>query len=858
MGRRISPARFSDPLRPLRAVTALLCLLAAAGMMMLAPSTSAFAQSFTNKPVSKPAATPGQPDKLLLQADELVYNRDKNSVAAQGAVRLYYQGRTLQADKVIYDRATSRVFASGNAKLTEADGTVSYGEKFELSDDFKDGFIDSLRADTVDKTHFTAARAERSAGETTVFEKGTYTACEACKGDPSRPPFWQVRAKRIIHKGDEQTVYYEDATLEFFGFPVAYLPYFSAPDATVTRRSGVLAPHYIYKSTLGVGVSIPYFWALAPDHDLTFTPTFLSRQGFLGEVEWRQRLLNGSYSVRAAGIFQQDRGVFLPPPFGPGNRDFRGSVESTGLFFINERWKFGWNATATSDKWFTTDYKQPTTGLTNNYFRETISTAYLTGQGQRGYFDLRGYYIQGQSKYDFQKQQPVVLPVIDYNKTFDLRPERTAGIGGQVEIDFNAIALTREAAAYQATGARTLDNAFSLYDVCTVYAPGTANGRCLVRGIGGDYARATLNLSWKRKIIDPIGQVWTPFAFAHVSGSWLKLNTTNSYTFASANGTSVLQNASQNNFFNNTGSSFNGEASPGVGLEYRYPFIAQTSFATHIFEPIAQIIARPNSNLGTRIVNEDAQSLVFDDTNLFEWSKYSGYDRFETGVRANLGAQYTAAFTNGGYANVMAGQSFQLAGRNSYARPDAANVGISSGLDSARSDYVARTIIAPWSNVSFIAKGRFDESNFTMRRLDLAMNAKIFDIDTSLQYARYSAQPALGYDKRREGLSAMAKYKFLENYSVEGNVVFDLSRHLYNGLTTAHVGPFSVAGLGVGVGYEDTCTTFNIKYNATYRDNATNSTRTRSQSVLFELKLRTLGDTKVKTSLGSSQVTDGL
>ena len=852
MGRRTGPAIGIAHLLPGRAAMALLCLLSS-----LIPLQAVVAQSLADRLKPKAAAPGAAPDKLLLQAKELLYNRDKNSVSAQGEVRMYYQGRTLQADTVTYDRATNRVYASGNAKLTETDGTISYGDKFELSDDFKDGFIDSLRADTVDKTHFTAARAERSDGDVTVFENGTYTACDACKNDPSRPPLWQVKAKRIIHKGTEQTVYYEDATLEFYGYPVAYIPYFSTPDPTVTRKSGFLAPHYIYKNTLGFGLTVPYFWALAPNYDLTFAPTVLSRQGFLGEVEWRHRLLNGAYNIKAAGIFQQDRGVFLTPPFGPGNRDFRGSVETNGEFLINQRWKFGWSAVIASDKWFTRDYRQPTTAYTNNYFSEAISTVYLTGQGQRGYFDLRGYYIQGQSKYDFQKQQPVVLPVLDYNKTFDLAPQRTAGIGGQIEVDFNAISLTREAAAYQATGARTLDTAFRLRDVCTTYLPGTVAGRCLVRGIGGEYARATLNVSWKRKFIDPLGQVWTPFLFAHVNGSWLKLDTADKFTFASAAGTSILDNGSQTNFFNNNSNAFNGEVVPGAGLEYRYPFIAQTSYATHVFEPIAQIIARPNSNLGTRIVNEDSQSLVFDDSTLFEWSKYSGYDRFETGVCANLGAQYSMNFTHGGYANILVGQSFQLAGRNSYANADAANVGISSGLDTKRSDYVARALYSSPGGLSFIAKGRFDENNFTMRRLDVALNAKVFGLDTSLQYARYAAQPALGYDKRREGISAIAKYRFNENYYVGADAVFDLSRHLYNPIAISHVGLFSPASIGVGFGYEDECTTFNVKLNSTYNDNASNNTRTRSQSVLFELKLRTLGDTKIKTSLGSP-VTEGL
>ena len=41
--------------------------------------------------------------------------------------------------------------------------------------------------------------------------------------------------------------------------------------------------------------------------------------------------------------------------------------------------------------------------------------------------------------------------------------------------------------------------------------------------------------------------------------------------------------------------------------------------------------------------NEDAQSFVFDTTNLFDRDKFSGYDRIEGGTRANLGVRYTGA-----------------------------------------------------------------------------------------------------------------------------------------------------------------------------------------------------------------------
>ena len=145
-----------------------------------------------------------------------------------------------------------------------------------------------------------------------MLQKGTYTACEPCKDHPDWPPFWQVQAAKIIENQETHTVYYEDAQLQFWGFPVFYMPYLSSPDSTVNKQTGLLAPTFVSGADLGYGLSIPYFFNLAPNYDLLVTPTYLSKQGLLGELDWRQRLSNGVYNIRMTGIDEQQPGVFPP------------------------------------------------------------------------------------------------------------------------------------------------------------------------------------------------------------------------------------------------------------------------------------------------------------------------------------------------------------------------------------------------------------------------------------------------------------------------------------------------------------------------------------------------------------------
>ena len=88
-----------------------------------------------------------------------------------------------------------------------------YSEQIDITDDFANGFVESLRVESVDQTYFAAARAEREGGDRTTFVKGVYTACEPCADKPEKPPFWQVKAAKIIVDQREKMVYFENASL---------------------------------------------------------------------------------------------------------------------------------------------------------------------------------------------------------------------------------------------------------------------------------------------------------------------------------------------------------------------------------------------------------------------------------------------------------------------------------------------------------------------------------------------------------------------------------------------------------------------------------------------------------------------
>jgi LPS-assembly protein len=788
----------------LAAICASLFALVLAVSFDVALSVPASAQGFTYNPAppKKPPQRGPNDGQMLVQAVEVDYDYNNSRVSAVGNVQMFYNGTSVEADKVIYDQKTKRLHAEGNVRMTDADGKITYANSLDLSDDYRDGFVDSLRVDTEDATRMAATRADRTKGNYTVFENGVYTACVPCKDDPKKPPLWQVKGARIIHDQKEKMLYFENAQVEFYGVPVAYMPFFSTPDPTVKRKSGFLMAQYTETAAYGYAVDIPYYWAIAPDMDATFTPRIMSRQGVLLKGEFRQRLQDGAYSVTAYGVDQLDPNAYAGQP---GNRQFRGGIDTNGQFAINDKWVWGWNGVLLTDYTFFSDYRLAQFRDPYASFlslpTEAISQLYLTGVGNRSFFDARTMYFLSFS--GNQQQVPVVHPVVDYSNVIN-----SPILGGEVSYKTNFTSLTRNDAVFDPI--TTVANTNGLCTMASADPMARIPTQCLLRGAPGTYTRLTGEAEWRRSFTDPFGQIFTPFAIlradaidSHIS------NQPGVANFLPVGDTTALR------------------VMPTIGLEYRYPFINVQSWGTTTIEPIAQVIVRPNETYAGKLPNEDAQSLVYDASNLFSVDKFSGYDRVEGGGRANVGVQATTQFDRGGSVNMLFGQSYQLFGLNSFAVRDAINTGVDSGLAKPESDYVARVNYSPNRTYTFSVRGRFDQQTLNVQRFEAEARANFDRWSVSMVYGNYAAQPDLGYLVRREGLLSSASVKVAANWVVTGAARWDLAANKINQYV-------------VGAGYVDDCFTLAANYVTSYSYGVAGTAPVLSHTVMFQLGLRTI------------------
>ncbi len=726
-------------------------------------------------------------------------------MSAVGNVQMFYNGTSVEADKVIYDQKTKRLHAEGNIRMTDADGKITYANILDLSDDYRDGFVDSLRVDTADQTRMAATRSERSNGNYTVFENGVYTACAPCKDDPKKPPLWQVKGARIIHDQNDKMLYFENAQVEFFGVPLAYLPYFSTPDPTVKRKTGFLMPSISSYSTYGYGVETPFYWAIAPDMDATFSPRITSKQGVLFQGEFRQRLDNGSYQVRAYGIDQLDPGAFAGQP---GDRQFRGGVETKGQFALNDKWVWGWDGVALSDYYFMSDYRlsqyKDPLGSFLSLPTEAISQLYLTGVGNRSYFDARTIYYLSFS--GLQNQVPIVHPVVDYSNVLNNNI-----LGGEFSYKTNFTSLTRQTAAFDPI--TTLANTNGLCLTASADPLARLPSQCLLRGLPGTYTRLSGEAQWRRSFTDSAGEIWTPFASVRVDAVDAEIsNQPGVSNFLPVGSTQALR------------------VMPTVGLEYRYPFINVQPWGSTTIEPIAQVIIRPNESYAGKLPNEDAQSMTFDASNLFSVDKFSGYDRVEGGGRANAGVQATTQFDRGGSVNVLFGQSYQLFGLNSFAVADVTNTGVDSGLQNKRSDYVASVNYSPNRTYTFSVRTRLDEATLNINRFEAEGRASFDRWSVSLLYGDYAAQPDLGFLTRRQGVLGSGSVKVAANWVVTGAARWDLEANKINQYI-------------VGAGYVDDCFVLAANYVTSFNYSTPTTPPALSHAFMLQIGLRTLATT---------------
>ena len=206
---------------------------------------------------------------LLIDKKELFSNKkttisNKSNLYTSEKFRYFIEKEELNSEKILintnYNLPTSDKFYFSNA-------IINLKKQSFFGSDVNIKIRKDILEDPNNDPRILGVSASSNISKTKI-NKGVFTSCQ--QNEKCTP--WSIKAKEIIHDKERKEIFYNNAILKIYDFPVLYFPKFFHPDPTVKRRSGFLKPEFNNSSLLGNSYSIPYFSVLADNRDFTFTP----------------------------------------------------------------------------------------------------------------------------------------------------------------------------------------------------------------------------------------------------------------------------------------------------------------------------------------------------------------------------------------------------------------------------------------------------------------------------------------------------------------------------------------------------------------------------------------------------------
>lgn len=653
-----------------------------------------------------------------VEADMLSYDAQNDIISAEGTVVLSYQGYVVRADRLVYNQKTGDLSAKGNVSITDPTGNLYAMDEAEISGAMRRAYLNSLTLTTSEGAVITADSAEYSRELGNILTSAAYSPCGLCVDTKGRKIGWSVKATRMIYDREKASVTLEQPTLELLGIPVAWLPWFWIPDPSQPRATGLRMPSIGYDSEQGVTLTTPYFVPVGETIDLILSPRLMSRQGVLfgADMSWRLPA-SGEIAVSASGLYQLDKSAYAGTV---GELDWRGAIQTSGRFTPTKEWTVGWSYSMFSDNAYLDDYDFSDADSSTN----EVYATYLYGQT---WLDARvqRFNLLGDVPSSEDDEQALAIPVVKGEHVQDLAPG-----WGRVRLSTELLGTHRES------------------DLT-----GTSSGVDYDYGYASDKVHLEGEAGWETMTVLPGGVTATPYLGIRGDAVWYNSNSSD----PDAPADQVLLSAT-----------------PIAALDIRWPLIATGGANSFLFEPIAQLVYRGSDTTSTGVTNDDSQGFVFDTASLFDYNRFTGIDRQETGLRANIGGHYLANFEDGSWLDLVAGQSFHLAGVNGLGISDGSNEGTSTGLGDGPS-YIVGSVRGGFNAFTAAAKASYDPSSMRFIRAGTGVQYKFPDFiwgDASYQYI--AADAALGEPDDQHQLITNVGVPVFDYWSVTAGLTYNL------------------------------------------------------------------------------------
>ncbi len=310
------------------------------------------------------------PDRALapfyLNAEEADLRRFGESLFV-GDVLLERADQSLQTRELIYDRSIGQIVMPEALTYTDQDYIIDAENAVYYTED---GSAELYQV------QFQVAGSTANGNAVKVFlEKGglarvTSAQFTTCPGDE---PDWEISASRIKLDQEAGVGVARNAVLRFQNVPIFYTPWLNFP-LDDRRKSGFLYPSLSTTSDNGFGMSIPYYWNIAPNMDATITPRIISTRGLGTGLEFRYLTQRSSGMLDADYLLDDDRR--------DGSDRYR--IRATAGYRLAPRWKVITDLRHVSDDDYFLDFGGNINETTIPFLR---SSMIVSGSGR--YWNLR-------------------------------------------------------------------------------------------------------------------------------------------------------------------------------------------------------------------------------------------------------------------------------------------------------------------------------------------------------------------------------------------------------------------------------------------------------------------------------------
>ncbi len=217
---------------------------------------------------------------------------DKEVTSFFGNVKMKRADQTVNSDRASYDTVSETLDAQGQVFYNE-NQIALYGNTALLNLATDEARLrDALFISPSGPIRGSADVMYRDSKTLSRYSKAAFTSCKPGNQD------WVVHADRLKMNKKTGKAAAKNAWLEFKGLPVLYTPYISFP-LDDRRLSGFLPPTFGGDDRNGFDSTIPYYWNIAPNYDLTVWPRYMSKRGAMlgGEFRYLTKKASGELGL---------------------------------------------------------------------------------------------------------------------------------------------------------------------------------------------------------------------------------------------------------------------------------------------------------------------------------------------------------------------------------------------------------------------------------------------------------------------------------------------------------------------------------------------------------------------------------